>query len=497
METISVLLITEYEKEYEHPSYVEIKSLDDHGENDDSFDITIVDRDLSDDEYLAVLEASQAHRVYTTDSLTDSVKKAEIIKSKCAKELPADNVSDFLNSESKYFYKKPYGEKYRFTNLTVSRNFMGKVTYEGNNRVNLEGNFGDKLSQALYFRNNIPIYAGQEIDFWIEYEKTGSVKISLEIVAYKAGATDKVFDRREYSEEELREVVTYGNLTNNVSIFVSIKASGEGSLSFIALHDRFSRGKNGAFLIGGERYVTSKREEIFAYFEPGDLKPPLSIYFSGYKTREGFEGQGMMKRLGGPFLLISEARLEGGGFYIGDDEYEKLLLRIIRDHLKILGFDDRDVIMSGLSMGSYGALYYACDLRPDAVIVGKPLANIGSIAANEQRFRPGGFATSIDVLKKNTGDTGRREIELINNKIWSKYELTDWSSTKFVVAYMIEDDYDAKAYSEMISRLNGAGATIYGKGIHGRHNDNTGGIVNWFVGQFEEVLSKDYQRSFK
>ena len=30
------------------------------------------------------------------------------------------------------------------------------------------------------------------------------------------------------------------------------------------------------------------------YFNPGDLKPPLAVYFSGYRSAEGFEGRGMM-----------------------------------------------------------------------------------------------------------------------------------------------------------------------------------------------------------
>ena len=76
------------------------------------------------------------------------------------------------------------------------------------------------------------------------------------------------------------------------------------------------------------------------YFDPGDMKPPLNVYFSGYKTQEGFEGFYMMRNMGTPFLLISEARLEGGAFYLGDKEYENLIVSGIQDCLKQLGFDN-------------------------------------------------------------------------------------------------------------------------------------------------------------
>ena len=33
---------------------------------------------------------------------------------------------------------------------------------------------------------------------------------------------------------------------------------------------------------------------------------------------------------------------------------------------------------------------------------------------------------------------------------------------------------------------------IYGKGLHGRHNDNTPGIVGWFVNQYYDIMGNDF-----
>ena len=46
----------------------------------------------------------------------------------------------------------------------------------------------------------------------------------------------------------------------------------------------------------------------------------------------------------------------------------------------------------------------------------------------------------------------------------------------------------------LISELNSAGVQVYGKGLHGRHNDNTAGIGAWFKGQYERVLRDDFDR---
>jgi accessory secretory protein Asp2 len=277
-------------------------------------------------------------------------------------------------------------------------------------------------------------------------------------------------------------------------IFVSLQAKGRGELDIIALHDRYSRKDHGYFLPGGERFVTSNREELFCYFDPGDFKPPLNVYFAGYKTLEGFEGLGMMKRLGCPFLLVSEARLEGGCFYMGSREYERMVRNAIRHYMDELQFTSDQVILSGLSMGTFGALYYGCDILPHAMILGKPLASIGNVAVNERLLRPGGFPTSLDVVMKVCADTSDEAVRGLNEKFWSRFTSADWEHSKFVVSYMIEDDYDADAYEMLISHLHSVGVQVYGKGIHGRHNDNTGAIVSWFVSQYQKILREDFGR---
>jgi accessory secretory protein Asp2 len=181
-------------------------------------------------------------------------------------------------------------------------------------------------------------------------------------------------------------------------------------------------------------------------------------------------------------------------FYMGDREYEKAMVDIIRKHMEELGFSGKDVVMSGMSMGTYGALYYGCDIRPHAMILGKPLTSIGDVAGNERLHRPGGFGTSLDMLHYLTGNMDEIAMQSLNDRFWKKFEKTDWGKSKFVVAYMIEDDYDGNAYEDIISHLKTDGVQIYGKGLHGRHNDATAAIAGWFKNQYEQVMLEDFKR---
>lgn len=462
-----------------------------------AYDLFFLDRNLLEEEIRQVYRSAKAYTLFVTSKVDVRGRMEWLCRSRRAQHLPRADIQRFLTEESRYFFPKPYGEKFALRDVAVAHGFSGKVKWNGNQNILLEGDFGEKFRQAAYWRYNNPLPKGEAADFWLEYDKDPSVEIVLEVTIFATGTASVVLERLELSEKDLEQVVRLESSKGNGTLFFSVKAKGRGRLWLTGLHKRLSRGKHGYFLPGGERYVTSSREEAFCYFDPGDLKPPLNVYFSGYKTLEGFEGYFMVKALGCPFLLIAEPRLEGGSFYMGSDEYEQIYVDMIRKHMKELGFTPDQVILSGLSMGTFGALYYGCDIRPHAMIVGKPLASIGNVAANEKHLRPGGFPTSLDILRFQCGGSGEECVQRLNEKFWNKFEKTDWGSSKFVAAYMIEDDYDADAYLSMLSHLQSDGVQAYGKGIHGRHNDDTTGIINWFLNQYKKILREDFGRKME
>ena len=462
-----------------------------------AYDLFFLDRNLLEEEIRQVYRSAKAYTLFVTSKVDVRGRMEWLCRSRRAQHLPRADIQRFLTEESRYFFPKPYGEKFALGDVAVAHGFSGKVKWNGNQNILLEGDFGEEFRQAAYWRYNNPLPKGEAADFWLEYDKDPSVQIILEVTIFATGTASVVLERLELSEKDLEQVVRLESSKGNGTLFFSVKAKGRGRLWLTGLHKRLSRGKHGYFLPGGERYVTSSREEAFCYFDPGDLKPPLNVYFSGYKTLEGFEGYFMVKALGCPFLLIAEPRLEGGSFYMGSDEYEQIYVNMIRKHMKELGFTPDQVILSGLSMGTFGALYYGCDIRPHAMIVGKPLASIGNVAANEKHLRPGGFPTSLDILRFQCGGSGEECVQRLNEKFWNKFEKTDWGSSKFVVAYMIEDDYDADAYLSMLSHLQSDGVQAYGKGIHGRHNDDTTGIINWFLNQYKKILREDFGRKME
>ncbi len=497
MEKIRILQIGEnnWIERFDIPSNVKVINMagkvHDLGE---IFEIVVLERNITKDELEAVKEMSYSYCLFAVDCFVMDAITINLFAQRMGKRLGEKEIQHFMDNDAKKYFAKPYGEKFSPGMIGLAQGFTGSVKWNGQYSVCTEGDYGENLRQIAFWKGNIPIEDGQAIDFWLEYKKDPEVEISLSITQFQSGSLSTVLDSWEFSEEELQEVVRIEDKNEGGIIFCSIRAKGKGRLEIIGLHDRISRWDVGTFMVGGERYVTSEREEIFAYFDPGDFKPPLAVYFSGYKTQEGFEGYYMMRKMGCPFLLIAEQRFEGGGFYLGSEEYERMMVRILDKYINKLGFYQDQVVLSGISMGTIGTLYYGCDLKPHALILGKPLISLGNIALNERLKRPGGFPTSLDLLRHYAGKMDQSGINELNERVWDKIRGTDFGRTKFIVSYMFEDDYDNGAYNKLLSELNSAGVQVYGKGLHGRHNDNTSGIGTWFKGQYMRVLKEDFDR---
>lgn len=474
-------------KYYFEPDYEEI--------SDFLFDVVLIDRDISDEERDILFGMTKAYTLFVSETVKQSEALSWLVESKKGKSISINDLPDFLGHSVKYYYASPYGEKQRQDTIAISQGFKGNIRWNGQYSVELEADYGSTFKQVLYYRYNGVILPGQCLEFWPEYKKDPDVEIQLSIVKMSASRLDEVEERWIFNEKDLEKIIYIDNNENRGYLFFSIMAKGQGKLEWIALHDRHSRNGHGFFFPGGEIRTTGKREEIFSYFDPMDMKPPLCVYFSGFKTREGFEGYYMMRGLGAPFLLIGEPRLLGGCCYMGDEEYERSIVDIIEKYRKELGFKQEEVILSGLSMGTTGAMYYAPDIKPGAVVIGKPLTNYGDIARNGKINRPKDFSTAFDMLKYLSGDTNEDAIKSLNDRFWDKFKKARMAKTKFAIAYMIEDDYDDRAYDMLISSLQEEGIVVYGKGLHGRHNDNSPGINSWFISQYRRIIMSDYGRT--
>ena len=332
------------------------------------------------------------------------------------------------------------------------------------------------------------------IELWLEYKKQGNFEFRLVIRKIWNGSVDEFFEEEVYLEADLEKAIIMDSKEANYLIYISIEGRGEGKLQLGNLHQRWSRKQFGKFVLGGNILHDENRDEINYFFHPGDFKPPLAVYFSGFRPAEGFEGYFMMKNLGCPFLLFSDPRLVGGAFYLGSEGLENKIKETIQYYLDYLGLTSKDLILSGLSMGTFPSLYYGATFEPRAVIVGKPLANIGTIARRGRLEAPGVFNTGFDVLRHQTGGVSPQHMEDLDQTFWNAFKKADFTQTIFGLSYMKDEDMDSKAYEQLVEHLCRTGAKILSKGTDGRHNDDTDTNVAWFLHFYRMILKSDFGR---
>ena len=460
-----------------------------------AFTAVIVDSLEGLEELMVIKEYLIPHTIFFDQTIeVPDESLLQFLKEVCAVPTDFSNQGQLLFTLSKALFSGQYGDKMSPFTTQVNPNFTGDVTYHGHENVILKGDYGQDFSPVLDWTYNVRASKENPIELWLEFEKEETCECRLILNLLPEGSVAGIFKTYIVSEEEMRKGAIVLDEDMTFLLAASLEMKGKGQITIGGLHQRLTRFQFGKFVLGGGILHDSKRQEINYFFYPGDFKPPLSVYFSGFRPAEGFEGFGMMKAMGTPFLLFSDPRLQGGAFYIGTEELENSIKDTIQHYLAYLGFDNSQLILSGMSMGTFPSMYYGADFEPHAIIMSKPLANVGTIGNRARLLAPEVFPTGIDVLHLQTGRLDNEGVEALNQKFWVKFEKADFSNTTFGLSYMKDEDMDPTAYEDITKSLYYSGAKILSKGTSGRHNDDSYTATTWFVNFYRMILENDFGR---
>lgn len=465
-------------------------------EEDKAFDMVIIEEELSDADFGLLALLSAPYRVWFDSQLKASLSEnaIEFCRKFCAKFIDLSQKDQLLHQLVHSYFPRQYGEKLKMASIFFNEQTIKEKMYLGHNYILLEALFSFHPIQFAGWKHSIYKDPNRNLEFWLEFSADPGLSLYYKIYEWDESGN---FLQEKFIEIVGSDPLIFQSASYHQATFISINLwyQGQGNLYLGALHWRHSLENGYSFIPGGQRFVASSREEFFYYFSPGNLKPPLNIYFSGYRTQEGFEGYYMMEKLGHPFILFSDPRVEGGAFYLGPKDYEQAIIQIIQKYIKQLGFDSSDLILSGLSMGTFAALYYGCQLQPHAIIIGKPLIDMELIAQRTSLERPDDFLTILDIVQRHhssiNGDHGRPDLA---NILIEKMSQAQMGNTILAVAYMLQDDYDNQAFNQLSKVASKHGNHMIAKALEGRHNDDSPGIFEWFISQYRRILADDFDK---
>ncbi len=436
-----------------------------------------------------------ANQIYYQENLAFSDEAQAMLKLRGAMPYDLTQVETFARDMRYYYFLGADGYRSDAVNWRFGPRVLEPAKQFGRVYSEVEVDFGDwtltaYLDAGADQSNYIPPHVADRIQ--LEYQVDVGVEIMLKVNMVSLDTKQILGSETRFNDDIVGGIDLLGGNSGFMSQIL-VYTKGKGHIKIGNMHVRRSRGPFGTFMPNDGRVINSKlHDDVTYYFDAGDMKPPLNVYFSGWRTKEGYEGNMMMRGMNAPYLLIGDQRLEGGAFYMGDENFEQTILDVIQDKLKILNFDMHDVIIAGMSMGTYGALYYGSQLSPKGIVVGKPLTNLGFITQNGRVKRPDDFHTAEDIQLYYEGDLSEVASDRLDQRFWDKFNKGDLSQTTLALAYMEQDDYDNQAFYRIQKSVKERfeNARVLSKGFEGRHNDNTFDVVQWFQFQYHKLLAE-------
>lgn len=462
-------------------------------EVNNSGDIFLLDRSMGGSLAYLELEKLPSHQIFY-ESLADAKEEEiKILALKGAKQVSiSEDPNCFIRDINHNFAVKTWGTSINNSMVDFNSSFRGEINKKGSSMFLLTGEFGSDYEQIILWKNSWR--ASGKINIHMEVSVGPGVSYFYRVYYSDLKEPEHIVYRDVYPEEQQGNQIQIDIGQPQFAINFALYVKGTGRIQVGDIHIRYGL-KAGNFLaVGGQRLVDrNNNEELGYYFNAGDLKPPLNVYFSGYRPSEGYEGRWMMGSLGSPFILVYDPRLVGGAFYRGH-VLENKLITVIKEKLKLLGFTNKELTLSGLSMGTYGAFYYGAKLEPHAILVGKPLANIGHLAVHSRVFSPYDWDLAMDTIMHSMGSLTQESAKKLDREFWEKFKRANFSKTTFIIAHMLNDT--DLPFSRIFSYLKKhyPTAKILHKGLEGRHNDNTPGITGWFFRQYKQLLISDFNR---
>lgn len=226
---------------------------------------------------------------------------------------------ELINSLASKYYFGQSGMRTSPQKLMINDQCIQEMQFHDEGHLILNVDLKDEWHSLGNYRPSLYVDENRVIKFWLEHQSTDDLHVRLRAFYSPLGgdgnpAKSFVLDMDSPHEQELPlKPIEVGRLTN-----VQLEARGQGVLILGNLHLRWSRRGVGHYIAGGDRIIDPQtRKEVAVYYNPGDLKPPLNVYFSGARELEGFEAYPLFRSVHAPSLLFTDPRLEVGQFYTG------------------------------------------------------------------------------------------------------------------------------------------------------------------------------------
>ena len=115
------------------------------------YDLVFIDRTLTSREIKALRKATKAYTLFVTENIAMEGRMVDFFEEKKGKYIAIAEIQPFLQNEIRNYFPEHYGEKFQFKNLSIAQGFSGKVKWDGNYCVTLQGDFGEEIKSIMTY----------------------------------------------------------------------------------------------------------------------------------------------------------------------------------------------------------------------------------------------------------------------------------------------------------------------------------------------------------
>lgn len=484
-------------KQYDLPDDLDWEFNDFPPKKEHYYDVVLVtdENQLTDDDWLKLQWLVDPYHVLYLPNNLNKLSKAALhfLKCQAATKITEDPQTVISSLIHRYYFGQS-GIRYTSGSFLPLMDRLQSYEMLDSGHAKMDVDIHGQWLNIGAYQWNVMVDQNMIMKIWLAYQAKGlQVRLRGFVQPFDGfGDPNSSFVLDVMSAKELVLPVEVNNSRRVVNFSLEVK--GKGTIILGNLHSRWGRDGLGEFFTGGHRIMDPKtRDDIAYYFNPGDLKPPLNVYFSGARSLEGFEAYPTFRGTKAPALLFTDMRLEIGQFYTGQ-YFEDEIKKVIHHYLKQLGFDRSDLIMSGISMGTYPAIKLGAELGAYSISVAKPLAGLGLIAKRGRLERPYAFETIYDVDNQSVRRLDDQNLTLLDERFWQNFNKCDLSRTRLFIGYMEDDEYDNQAIHHFRNSPAVAKAAQFtSRGFAGHHNDDHA-VIDWMFSRLYQMLVRDFGR---
>lgn len=279
--------------------------------------------------------------------------------------------------------------------------------------------------------------------FWPEFLSSPTISLRYRINGFVLENKGHILKYRiDYDEKDQFQPLVIGPCDEDVLVFSSIYARGEGDIKLYGTHFREVSNKKEYEHFIDHILLDHKRGEVSFEFIEGS---PRRLFVIFTDSHEYLNFSNMLA--GESLLVFRDWRGSTGQFYFGKKEFRDKILQTIRHYMMTLQLTRKDIIILGHYMGGAAAMMYGGLLQSQHIMLVNPVIDVNHFNTGSVAYR-----SYLDVIYSQD-ELFEQKVEDFTEAYWEEVRSHSYEQSNVQMAYWVRNEIGECYYEEITRKL--------------------------------------------